>query len=174
MADKSTGFIPLWRSIVDWDWYGAPMTKVVFLHCLLMANYTEKSWQGIQIEPGSFVSSIRQIAAANNISEKAVRLAITNLKKTGELSTQRIGNGRNAGTLFMLKNWQSFNVIETDETQQGHNEDPTKTQQGTPTNKGKKKKGNNLPPKSPMGDTEKEVRTYGDDIDTRDPMEILG
>lgn len=122
MADTSTGYIRLFRSIREWDWYTDTNTKAVWLHCLLSANYKPKNWRGLTIQPGSFVSSNRQIAAETDISRKAVDRAIRNLKSTGELTTERVGKGATAGTLYRLTNWAFFNGEEPQESHKGATE----------------------------------------------------
>ena len=41
------GFIMLPRSITNWQWYDEPNTMRIFLHLLLTANYTDRSWHGV-------------------------------------------------------------------------------------------------------------------------------
>ena len=36
------GFIKLYRSMLQWEWYDDVNVKVLFLHLLLKANYEEK------------------------------------------------------------------------------------------------------------------------------------
>ena len=41
------GYIQLYRSILDWEWYHDMTTKSVFLHLLLTANYEPQKWRGM-------------------------------------------------------------------------------------------------------------------------------
>ena len=156
MADTSTGFIRLFRSIREWDWYTDTTTKAVWLHCLISANYKAKSWRGLTIPAGSFLSSNRQIANETNISRKAVDRAIRNLKSTGELSTERAGKGATAGTIFTLNNWALFN---SEEPQESHNVGHTgATEEATEValrRKKERKKGRRSSPYIPQGDKKK-------------------
>lgn len=43
------GFIMLPRSITNWQWYDEPNTMRIFLHLLLTANYTDRSWHGVPV-----------------------------------------------------------------------------------------------------------------------------
>ena len=46
------GFIMLPRSIINWQWYDEPNTMRIFLHLLLTANYTDRSWHGVPVLRG--------------------------------------------------------------------------------------------------------------------------
>ena len=82
------GFIKLYRSLSNWEWYSDSKTKDVFIHCLIMANYEQKQWQGITIERGSFVTSQSKIALQLGLTTKQVRRALDNLKRTGEVAVK--------------------------------------------------------------------------------------
>jgi len=78
------GFIKLHRQLPEWEWYTDIKVKSLFLHCLLMANFKDKKWQGITIKRGQFATSIGKLAIETGISEKSVRTALEKLEKTGE------------------------------------------------------------------------------------------
>ena len=80
------GFIILYRSLLEWEWYNDPNTLRVFLHCLLRANHKDKKWQGITIPRGSFVTSYQSLALELGMTVQNVRTAINKLKSTGELT----------------------------------------------------------------------------------------
>lgn len=80
------GFIILYRSLLEWEWYNDPNTLRVFLHCLLRANHKDKKWQGINIPRGSFVTSYQSLALELGMTVQNVRTAINKLKSTGELT----------------------------------------------------------------------------------------
>ena len=46
------GFILLHRKLLEWEWYTDHNTKMVFIHCLLKANFEKKEWRGVVIERG--------------------------------------------------------------------------------------------------------------------------
>lgn len=102
--NKAQGFIVLFRSLLDWEWYQDANTMRVFIHCLLRANHQPKKWKGIVIPRGSFVGSIATLSTELNVSEKAIRTAIDHLKKTGELATK----STNKFTLYTVNNYDSY------------------------------------------------------------------
>ena len=50
-------FIKLYRQLTNWEWYIDIPCKVLFLHCLLKANFTAGKFEGREIPAGSFVTS---------------------------------------------------------------------------------------------------------------------
>ncbi len=82
----NNGFIVLYRSLLDWEWYGDANTFRLFIHCLLRANHKEKKWQGITIDRGSFVTSYQHLALDLGLTVQNVRTSLNKLKSTGELT----------------------------------------------------------------------------------------
>ena len=82
----SNGFILLHRKIVEWEWYQNPNTFRVFLHCLLMANYTDGRFEGMDIKRGQFVTSLPNLSKQTRLSVQQVRTALDHLKLTGEIT----------------------------------------------------------------------------------------
>jgi DNA-binding transcriptional regulator YhcF (GntR family) len=102
------GYIKLFRKLIEWEWYDEPATKAVFIHCLLKANWIEKTWRGKEIKPGQFFTSIKNLAKDLGISEKQVRTALKRLEKTGEISTR----GANDGTMITVCRYEGYQSSE--------------------------------------------------------------
>lgn len=83
-----TGWIKLYRSMLDWEWYSDKNTKIVFLHILLKANYESKRWEGHEIKRGSYVTSNEHLAKELNLGVREVRTALSKLEKSGEIDKQ--------------------------------------------------------------------------------------
>jgi len=84
----SEGFILLHRKLLEWGWYNDINVKVLFLHCLLRANYSNAVWMGQIVERGSFITSIDGLSKETGLSTKQVRVALSKLIKTGEVGKQ--------------------------------------------------------------------------------------
>lgn len=80
------GFILLYRQITEWEWYQNPNTFRVFLHCLLMANYTDGRFEGKEVKRGQLVTSLPSLADQTKLSIQQVRTALNHLKSTGEIT----------------------------------------------------------------------------------------
>jgi DNA-binding transcriptional regulator YhcF (GntR family) len=135
-----TGYINLFRKFEDWEWYDDPSTKAVFIHCLIKANYKEKSWRGVLIKPGELFTSVKQLSLKLGLSEKQVRTSLKKLEKTGEIKTQ----GASKGTMITVCNFESYQVMSKSKGEQSDeqraNEGRTKGEQRATTNKEKKDK----------------------------------
>ena len=97
-------YIKLYRSMLDWEWYGNVNTKVLFLHLLLKANWKEKQWQGITIQRGQLVSSYGKLAEETNLTINEIRTALKHLISTGEVTHKP----HNKYGLFTIVNFDSF------------------------------------------------------------------
>ena len=100
-------FIKIDRKILQWEWYLNINTKVVFLHCLLKANWKDGKWQGIDIKRGSFISSYNKIASETALSVMEVRTAFNHLKCTGEVTSK----SHSKYTVFTVKNYDLYQSI---------------------------------------------------------------
>ncbi len=83
---ENSGFIKLHRKMLEWEWYTDNNTKILFLHCLLKANYKDKEWQGRTIKRGSFVTSIRHLSEETGLSIRQTRTALEHLISTHEIT----------------------------------------------------------------------------------------
>ena len=83
-----SGYIRLYRSFLTWEWYTDGITKDVFLHLILTANWEPKKWHGITVERGQRVYSRASLAKEMRLSERNVRTALNHLISTGEVTNQ--------------------------------------------------------------------------------------
>ncbi|MDN3666911.1 hypothetical protein ACFFU1_08275 [Algibacter miyuki] len=83
-----TGFIKLYRDLVDWEWYTDLNTCKLFIHCLIKANYSTKKWQGITIRKGEFITSKERLAIETGLSISKVRTALDKLLSTKEIKLE--------------------------------------------------------------------------------------
>ena len=58
-----SGYIKLYRSLLNWEWYDDINTKTVFLHLLLTVNIAKRQWHGITVPCGSRVCSYAVLAS---------------------------------------------------------------------------------------------------------------
>ena len=112
------GFILLYRQITDWEWYQNPNTFRVFLHCLLMANFTDGRFEGKEVKRGQFITTLPMLAKQTSLSIQNVRTALDHLVSTGELTDNA------------TRHYRIITVVKYDEYQLG-NRQPTDNQQTT-------------------------------------------
>jgi hypothetical protein len=97
------GWIKLHRKIIDWEWYKNQNVSRLFLHCLLLANYEDKTWQGNEIKRGSFVTSYDHLRACG-LTLSQIRSAKAKLEKTGEI----VWKSNNHFTTVTIVNYDSY------------------------------------------------------------------
>lgn len=123
-----SGYIKLYRSLLNWEWYDDINTKTVFLHLLLTVSIADNQWHGITIKRGSRVSSYAVLAKETKLSVDKVRTAIKHLETTGEITRCR----HPKYTVFTVNNYDKFqNVpsISQGDSQSNPNEVPRSSQQ---------------------------------------------
>jgi hypothetical protein len=99
-----SGFISINRKILEWEWYSDNNVKSLFIHCLLKANFKEKSWQGQTIKRGMFITSYGNLSNELNLSVKQIRTAFSKLIKTNEIITK----GTNKNTLVTIVKYNDY------------------------------------------------------------------
>ena len=82
------GYIRLYRSIMNWDWYSDTKTKCLFLHLLLTVNYIPDNWRGREIEVGQRVTSLAKLASELGFSIQEIRTCLKHLQATGEVTCE--------------------------------------------------------------------------------------
>lgn len=122
---SSNGYVKLFRKMVDWEWYGDPNTKAVFLHLLLTANYKRTRYKGVTLKPGQTVIGRKALAEELGMSEQNVRTSLNHLKSTNEITIK----ATNRFSVVTIVNWDSYQFADdelTNElTNEPHNNQPT-------------------------------------------------
>lgn len=98
------GYIKLFRSMTDWEWYKDSNTKAVFLHLLLNANWEDSRYRGYEVPRGSVVTGLHSLSESLGISIKSVRTALKHLKATGEVTIKTT----NRFSIVSIANWEKF------------------------------------------------------------------
>ena len=127
------GYIKLYRSMLDWEWFNDSKTLSVFLFCLLSANHESTRWRGIEILPGQFVTSVGKIAKEMRLSIQSIRTSFLHLKSTGELTIKSTSHY----TLVTVNNWANYQNDEREVTNKSNKTQQTINKQST-TNKNDK------------------------------------
>ena len=120
------GFIQLHRSLLEWEWYDDKNTKILFLHCLLKANYKDKNYRGKTIKRGSFLTGRDVLKNELGLSVQQIRTSLTKLKSTNEITIK----SSSQGTIIEVVKYNDYQEI----TNKATDEQPTNNQQVTTTN----------------------------------------
>ena len=121
------GFIKLHRKMLQWEWFDNSNIVSVFLFCLLKANHRSEKWHGVEIEKGQFITSYEKVAHSTGLTIQNVRTALNKLKSTHELTYQTTRQY----TIITIKNWNSYQAINTRTNKQLTNNQQTTNKQLT-------------------------------------------
>lgn len=126
-----SGYIKLHRKLVQWGWYKDSVVKDVFLHFLIIANFTDTPWQGRIIRRGQCIVGTQQLANDLGFTRQQVRTALNKLKSTNEITIETT----NKYSIVTVTNWdeyQSEQDLSTNKiTNTATNDQPTNNQQIT-------------------------------------------
>lgn len=133
---KQNGYIKLFRSFLEWEWYQDIPAKTVFLHLLLSANYEDKPWKGIVVHRGEIVTSYDKISEKTGLSYQQTRSAVKKLKSTGDITQY----ATHRYSLIRIENFEKYQGTKTDcETVWQQSESLKMNSQSTATKEIKKK-----------------------------------
>ena len=134
-----SGYIRLYRSFLTWEWYTDGITKDVFLHLILTANWEPKKWHGITVERGQRVYSRASLAKEMRLSERNIRTALNHLISTGEVTSQSTPQY----SIITVKNYDLYQLATSETTSDRPATDQRPTSDRPQLNKDKESKNDN-------------------------------
>ena len=128
------GWIKIYRSLLDWEWFDDAETVQLFLYLLLSANYEDKKWRGIVVHRGEFIISLRSTAKLLKTTVQRLRTRLQRLEECGTISfrpTQRY-------TIVSIYNYDTYQDTQegdqhTDNTLITHNQHENNTKKSVVT-----------------------------------------
>lgn len=85
------GYIKLYRDMLNWEWMTDPNTAHLFVTILLMANWEDRQFKGLEVKRGQFVTSYETLSARTGLTVSKIRTALNNLESTHEVSRKIAG-----------------------------------------------------------------------------------
>ncbi len=82
----NTGFIKIYRSMLNWEWFEDTNTTQLFLYLLLKANHKEKEWRSTIIKRGELLTSVNKLKHATQQTIQQTRTSLQKLKSTGAIT----------------------------------------------------------------------------------------
>jgi hypothetical protein len=125
-VNEINGFIKLYRSVLDWEWFNDISTFRLFIYCLLKANYSDTKWRGIDIEKGSFITSYNRLSLQTGLTLQQVRTSLNKLVITGELT--HIAHSKYS--VIKVNNYEVYQESNKQKNKQSNNQ-ITSNQQGS-------------------------------------------
>ena len=105
-SDKE--YIKIFRKMLNWEWYTDINTKVLFLHCLLKANWKDGAWHGHTYKRGQFITSLPSLSKETGLSIQQVRTALSKLQSSNEIKV-KTSNQYSIITVCSYMNYQNKN-----------------------------------------------------------------
>jgi DNA-binding Lrp family transcriptional regulator len=121
------GWVSLHRKFIEWEWYDDINTKVLFIHCLIKANWKDKQWRGNTIKRGSFITSLNNLSNETGLSLQNVRTSLSKLQSTGEINKVTTS----VNTTIIISNYNDYQDANKEVT----NDQQTTNKRLTTTNK---------------------------------------
>lgn len=81
--NKKSGYILLYRSLLEWEWADDPLTFSLYVRLLLKANHTDVEWHNITIKRGQLVTSYSKLSSECGMTYKQIRGSLNKLKRAG-------------------------------------------------------------------------------------------
>ena len=132
----NNGWIKLHRSLLDWEWYDDANVKILFLHCLFMANHKDKNYRGTLVKRGTFLTGRELLAEQTGLTVRQVRTALTKLESTSELTIK----SSSKGTVVEVVNYHAYQGSDQQNDQPTTSKRPASDQPATSNKNDKKEK----------------------------------
>jgi hypothetical protein len=117
--NQISGFVKVFRSFTEWEWYDQSETVHLFLHLLLKANHKPNKWRGYQIDRGQLITSIDHLSKQLGLSVQTVRTVLKRLELTGEITRQ----STNRNTMITICNYDDYQSNSDDANKPDNNPD---------------------------------------------------
>lgn len=104
MAYSNNEYIKLFRKLIDWKWFKDSITLQVFIFLLLRANWKRVEKNGIVLERGQVLTSVKDIATSTSASIRQTRTALEHLKSTNEVTIKTT----NKFSVITIKNYSQY------------------------------------------------------------------
>lgn len=111
-------WIKLFPKMLNWGWYKDVNTKVLFIHCLLNAQWKDGKFENIVIPRGSFATGRKKLAKELGLSEQEIRTALKHLISTNELTIE-------TNNKFSIISVVNYDLYQQPNQQQCSNQLPT-------------------------------------------------
>lgn len=107
------GYIKLYRSLLEWDWFSDPNTLAVFMYLLLNARFVDGSWRGIPLKAGQLITGRKAISKDTGVSEDCVRRSLKRLQDNHTITIQPT----NKFSLVTIENWCKYQHTDAEANQ---------------------------------------------------------
>ena len=123
---ENGSYVYLFRKFGRCEWYTDVSAKVLFIHCLIKANWRDKESHGTLIKRGTFLTSIRRLSHETGLTDKQVRGGLSRLEKAEAI----IYKPAKMNSIIVVLNYDKYqNCDEKQGTQKGTPRNENRAQQ---------------------------------------------
>ena len=106
----NNGYIWLNRNIIYWEYMNEPTVVVVFITLLLLANHREQVVDGITVERGATIVSIRRLSEITGLSRSTIFKALKKLVASGEIERVSVLKNQMKNRLLNYSKYQRVSL----------------------------------------------------------------
>ena len=115
------GYILIHRKIFNWQWYSNKNDRLLFIHCLISANWKDGWFNGKKIPRGSFATGRKKLSQEVGLTEQQTRTSLEHLKSTNEITIKSY----NKYSIITINNYDKYQLDNQQNNQQITNKQPT-------------------------------------------------
>ena len=115
------GYILIHRKIINWQWYSNKNDRLLFIHCLISANWKDGWFNGEKIPRGSFATSLSNLSKECGLTLQQTRTSLNHLKSTNELTHHT----NKQFSIITINNYDKYQTINTVDNKRITNEQQT-------------------------------------------------
>jgi hypothetical protein len=101
---SDSGWVREYRKITEWGWYKHLPTCHLFRHLIIRAQYKDGEYRGQALQRGQLLTGRKQLAFETGLSEQQIKTALSNLQKTGEITSK----ATNAFSIITICNYSYY------------------------------------------------------------------
>lgn len=154
-----SGYVKLYRSIINWEWFKDSNTVHVFLCLMALAAFKDGRWQGTEIKKGQVICSRATLSEKTGLSEQNIKTALKHLKSTSEITIETTSRF----SLVTLVNYTKYQEYEREVTSEVTGEvtlnQPASNQQVT-SDQPHRKNVNTLKPVKPVNNNDERFEEF--------------
>jgi len=175
-----TGWIKIYRQVVDEGWLQNADLWTFWCYCLLKASHKKHTvrvgYQRVDLLPGQLIFGRKKAAEELETTERKIRTSLKILEKEGNVTIKTT----NKFSIITICKWETYQLIDIENDQQSANKRPASDQQATTNKNDKKVKKVKKKEKDMFRTTEKNVvqeplneKSFSDYEWSKDVVEII-
>ena len=91
---------------MEWEWWSDQKTTRLWITILLLANFEDKKWHGIDVKRGQLITSVDSLSKKSGLSVRSVRTALEHLISTNEITCEPT----NRYTLITVEKYDKYQL----------------------------------------------------------------